>query len=82
MNLITSKVGSTSASMRRSSRVRSSRTEWGRSEGVNPAFARMHGYLVDDLIGQPLSVVGPPERVRSNFVKGFSKLPVRVHPWS
>ncbi len=22
-----------------------------------------------------------PERVRSNFVKGYSRLPVRVHPW-
>ncbi|MGI9589979.1 MAG: cytochrome P450 [Myxococcota bacterium] len=29
-----------------------------------------------------VEVVGDPERVRSNFVKGFKKLPVRVHPWS
>jgi cytochrome P450 len=29
-----------------------------------------------------VEVAGPPERVRSNFVKGFTKLPVRVHPWS
>jgi cytochrome P450 len=28
-----------------------------------------------------VEVVGPPVRVRSNFVKGFSELPVRVHPW-
>ena len=27
-----------------------------------------------------VEVVGEPVRVRSNFVKGFSKLPVRVHP--
>jgi cytochrome P450 len=29
-----------------------------------------------------VELAGPPERVRSNFVKGFTKLPVRVHPWS
>ena len=29
-----------------------------------------------------VEVVGDPVRVRSNFVKGFAKLPVRVHPWS
>jgi cytochrome P450 len=28
-----------------------------------------------------VEVVGPPSRVRSNFVKGYSCLPVRVHPW-
>jgi cytochrome P450 len=28
-----------------------------------------------------IEVVGEPRRVRSNFVKGFSELPVRVHPW-
>ena len=28
-----------------------------------------------------VEVVGEPVRVRSNFVKGFSELPVRVHPW-
>jgi cytochrome P450 len=28
-----------------------------------------------------VEVVGPPRRVRSNFVKGYSHLPVRVHPW-
>lgn len=28
-----------------------------------------------------VEVVGEPRRVRSNFVKGFSELPVRVHPW-
>jgi cytochrome P450 len=28
-----------------------------------------------------VEVVGEPVRVRSNFVKGFSQLPVRVHPW-
>jgi cytochrome P450 len=28
-----------------------------------------------------VEVVGAPVRVRSNFVKGFSELPVRVHPW-
>lgn len=27
-----------------------------------------------------VEVVGPPRRVRSNFVKGYSHLPVRVHP--
>jgi cytochrome P450 len=26
-----------------------------------------------------VEVVGPPERIRSNFVKGYAKLPVRVH---
>jgi cytochrome P450 len=28
-----------------------------------------------------VEVVDPPRRVRSNFVKGYSYLPVRVHPW-
>jgi cytochrome P450 len=28
-----------------------------------------------------IEVVGEPVRVRSNFVKGFTELPVRVHPW-
>ncbi len=28
-----------------------------------------------------VEVVGPPVRVRSSFVKGFSALPVRVKPW-
>lgn len=28
-----------------------------------------------------VDVVGEPERVRSNFVKGYTKLPVRVQPW-
>jgi cytochrome P450 len=28
-----------------------------------------------------VELVGPPRRVRSNFVKGYSHLPVRVHPW-
>jgi cytochrome P450 len=28
-----------------------------------------------------VEVVGKPKRVRSNFVKGFAELPVRVHPW-
>jgi len=28
-----------------------------------------------------VEVVGAPRRVRSNFVKGYSQLPVRVHPW-
>lgn len=28
-----------------------------------------------------VELVGPPERVRSNFVKGYARLPVRVHPW-
>jgi cytochrome P450 len=28
-----------------------------------------------------VEVVGPVRRVRSNFVKGYSLLPVRVHPW-
>ena len=28
-----------------------------------------------------VEVVGPPRRVRSNFVRGYSELPVRVHPW-
>ncbi len=28
-----------------------------------------------------IEVVGPPVRVRSNFVKGFTELPVQVHPW-
>ena len=28
-----------------------------------------------------VEVVGEPVRVKSPFVKGFAKLPVRVHPW-
>jgi cytochrome P450 len=28
-----------------------------------------------------VQVVGEPVRVRSNFVKGYTHLPVRVHPW-
>ncbi len=28
-----------------------------------------------------VEVVGEPVRVRSNFVKGFLELPVKVHPW-
>jgi cytochrome P450 len=28
-----------------------------------------------------VEVVGEPERIRSSFVKGYAKLPVRVHPW-
>jgi cytochrome P450 len=28
-----------------------------------------------------VEVVGEPIRVRSNFVKGFEQLPVRLHPW-
>ena len=28
-----------------------------------------------------VEVVGEPERVHSNFVRGYTKLPVRVHPW-
>jgi len=28
-----------------------------------------------------VEVAGAPQRVRSNFVKGYSHLPVRVHPW-
>ena len=27
-----------------------------------------------------VEVVGKPTRIRSNFIKGYSKLPVRVHP--
>lgn len=27
-----------------------------------------------------VEVVAPPTRVRSNFVKGFTDLPVRLHP--
>lgn len=29
---------------------------------------------------QHVEVVGPPVRIRSNFVKGYAHLPVRVHP--
>jgi cytochrome P450 len=28
-----------------------------------------------------VEVVAPPRRVRSNFVKGYHELPVRLHPW-
>jgi cytochrome P450 len=28
-----------------------------------------------------IEIVGPIQRVRSNFVKGYSRLPVRLHPW-
>ena len=28
-----------------------------------------------------VEVVGEPVRVRSNFVKGYERLPVRLHPW-
>jgi cytochrome P450 len=39
--------------------------------------------LWEELLGRfrEVEVVGKPTRVRSNFVKGFTKLPVRVHPW-
>jgi cytochrome P450 len=30
---------------------------------------------------EKVEVVGEPKRVRSNFVKGYIELPVRVHPW-
>ncbi len=29
-----------------------------------------------------VELVGKPVRVRSSFVKGYSRLPVRVHPWA
>ena len=29
-----------------------------------------------------VEVVGAPVRVRSNFVKGFTELPVQAHLWS
>jgi len=40
--------------------------------------------LWEEVMGRyrEVEVVGEPVRVRSNFVKGFTKLPVRVHPWS
>jgi hypothetical protein len=28
-----------------------------------------------------VEVVGEPVRIKSSFVKGFAKLPVRLHPW-
>ena len=28
-----------------------------------------------------VEIAGPIRRVRSNFVKGYSHLPVRLHPW-
>ena len=28
-----------------------------------------------------VEVVGDPVRVKSCFVKGYSELPVRLHPW-
>jgi cytochrome P450 len=28
-----------------------------------------------------VEVVGQPERLRSNFIRGITRLPVRVHPW-
>jgi cytochrome P450 len=28
-----------------------------------------------------VEVVAAPERVRSNFVRGYKSLPVRLHPW-
>lgn len=39
--------------------------------------------LWEELLARFRSVemVGPPERVRSNFVKGYSRLPVRLRPW-
>lgn len=30
-------------------------------QSVNPAYARQHGYTVEELIGQPLSLLFPPE---------------------
>jgi cytochrome P450 len=27
-----------------------------------------------------VEVTGPPERTRSNFVRGYTRLPVRLHP--
>jgi PAS domain S-box-containing protein len=36
--------------------------ETGLLQAINPAFARMHGYLASDLIGQPLALVLPPDQ--------------------
>ena len=45
--------------------------EWGVSvsldlkhfEMVNPAYARMHGYPIDELVGKPIEMVYPPEEL-------------------
>jgi len=34
---------------------------------VNPAFARMHGYAVDELVGAPISTVYPPGRASAEI---------------
>ena len=40
------------------------------------------GILWEEVLARfrEVEVVGEPQRVRSNFVKGFSELTVRLHP--
>ncbi|PKP39784.1 MAG: hypothetical protein CVT98_00495 [Bacteroidetes bacterium HGW-Bacteroidetes-15] len=43
---------------------------------INPAFAQMHGYTVEELIGKPIQVVFAPEeikRIPEEIKKGFEK---------
>ncbi len=57
----------------------------------------IHGEATKDIVNKPMEflgnvmllkrfetveLVGEPVRVRSNFVRGYSDLPVRVHPLS
>ncbi len=57
---------------------------WGVHFCVGSRLAEMQlRILWEEVIGRyrEVEVVGDPVRVRSSFVKGFEKLPVRVHPW-
>lgn len=43
---------------------------------INPAFAQMHGYSVDEIIGKPIEVVFAPEeikRIPDEIKQGFEK---------
>ena len=57
---------------------------WGVHFCVGSRLAEMQlGILWEEILARfrEVEVVGAPLRVRSNFVKGFAELPVRVHPW-
>jgi len=56
---------------------------WGVHYCVGSRLAEMQlRILWDEMLDryEMVEVVGPPVRVRSNFVKGFHELPVRLHP--
>jgi len=58
---------------------------WGVHFCVGSRLAEMQLRILWEEIMQRfrlVEVVGTPVRVRSNFVKGFTELPVKVHAWS